>query len=54
MSFTVLASTNLALPNTPGQTSAPPWNRPSAPANIQFTDPQATNNARRFYRVHSP
>jgi hypothetical protein len=50
--FTVLTSTNLALPlaswTVLGEVMQP------APGQYQFTDPQATTNAVRFYRVRSP
>jgi hypothetical protein len=50
--FSVLATTNLTRPfNTwtplTGLTEV-------SPGQFQFTDPQATNTPRRFYRVHSP
>jgi hypothetical protein len=50
--FSVLASTNPALPFSnwtvlSGVTEV-------SPGQFQFTDPQATNNPRRFYRVRSP
>ena len=50
--FTMLTTTNLSLPSTN-------WSVPGAAAegplgNFQFTDPQATNNPLRFYRVRSP
>ena len=51
-SFTVWTTTNLMLPLTN-------WTPLGAPANIgpgqyQFTDPAATNDVQRFYRVTSP
>jgi hypothetical protein len=51
-SFTALANTNLALPlsNWTSLGFVPEI----SPGQYQFTDPQATNNARRYYRVHSP
>ena len=50
--FTALAATNLALPLSN-------WTVLGAPTEVsagqfQFTDPQATNNGQRFYRVRSP
>jgi alpha-tubulin suppressor-like RCC1 family protein len=50
--FGVLAATNPSLPwsnwtSLTGLTEVPP-------GQFQFTDPQATNNLRRFYRVRSP
>jgi hypothetical protein len=54
MTFSVLASTNMALPvaqwNNLGQSSE----SPVGSGQYQFTDPQAANNPRRFYRVRSP
>ena len=52
LSFTAYASTNVALPLTN-------WTRLGAvselaPGVFQFSDPQATNASRRFYRVRSP
>jgi len=50
--FTVLTSTNVALPlaiwTVLGEVMQP------APGQYEFTDPQATTNAMRFYRVISP
>ena len=51
-SFTVWTATNLMLPLTN-------WTPLGAPSNIgsgqyQFTDPSATNDVQRFYRVTSP
>jgi hypothetical protein len=51
-SLSVLVSTNPALPlanwtSVGGLTEV-------APGQFQFTDPQATNNPQRFYRVRSP
>jgi len=50
--FTVLATTNMALPlsNWTVLGSVPEI----SPGQFQFTDPQATNSAQRFYRVRSP
>jgi hypothetical protein len=50
--FSVLTATNLALP-------AANWTflgsaTEIAPGQFQFTDTQATNHAKRFYRTHSP
>ena len=52
LSFTVLATTNLALPLTNWTVLGTPVESP--PGQYQFTDPQATNKATRFYRVSSP
>jgi hypothetical protein len=51
-SFTVLSTTNVAGPSTN-------WTllggaAEVAPGQFQFTDPQATNSSKRFYRVRSP
>ena len=50
--FSVFASTNLALPINTWSNLGPAVEAPSG--QFQFTDPQATNNALRFYRVRSP
>jgi hypothetical protein len=50
--FTVVASTNLALPLSNWTTLG--GITEIAPGQFQFTDPQATNFARRFYRVLVP
>ena len=52
LSFTAFATTNVSLPLTN-------WTRLGAatevaPGQFQFTDPQATNDSQRFYRVRSP
>ena len=52
LSFTAFAATNVSLPFTN-------WTRLGAvaevsPGQFQFTDPQATNDSQRFYRVRSP
>ena len=52
LSFTAFAATNVALPFTD-------WTRLGtvpevSPGQFQFTDPQATNDSQRFYRVRSP
>jgi len=52
LSFTAFAATNAALPFTN-------WTRLGgvtevSPGQFQFTDPQATNDSQRFYRVRSP
>ena len=51
-SFTVLASTNLSVPTTNWTVLGPAIEGPAGA--FQFNDPQATNNARRFYRVRWP
>jgi len=52
LGFTVLGSTNAALPVVQWTVLGAPVENP--PGRYQFTDPQATNNVRRFYRVRSP
>ena len=51
-SFTVLTSTNLALPLNNWSSLGAPIESPAG--QYQFTDPQATNSPHRFYRVKSP
>jgi hypothetical protein len=51
-SFTVLCTTNLVLPLTNWSVLGPVTENPSG--QFRFTDPQATNGGRRFYRVRSP
>ena len=51
-SFTVGATTNLSLPLTNWTLLGPPVY--SVPGRYQFTDPAATNDFQRFYRVSSP
>lgn len=53
-SFTVFASTNVALPFNAWSNLGPALETPASSGNYQFTDPQATNNVVRFYRVRSP
>jgi hypothetical protein len=50
--FTVLTSTNLALPLANWTVLGPPVEAPSG--RYQFTDLQTTNRPQRFYRVRSP
>ncbi|HKI70068.1 MAG TPA: choice-of-anchor Q domain-containing protein, partial [Verrucomicrobiae bacterium] len=50
--FTVLASTNLALPLTEWTPIGNAAQNP--PGQYQFTDPDATNYPQRFYQVVSP
>ena len=52
LSFTVLASTNAS--SSTGAWSAVGAATEAAPTQYQFTDTQATNHTRRFYRVRSP
>ena len=52
LSFTALGTTNLALPLTNWTVLGAPLEAP--PGQYQFTDPQATNSATRYYRVRSP
>jgi hypothetical protein len=52
LSFTVLESTNVALPLTNWTVLGTATETP--PGQYQFTDSQATNSPRRFYRVRSP
>ena len=51
-SFTVLAATNPAL--SPAGWTVLGGLTEISPGQYQFTDPQATNNPQRFYRVRSP
>jgi hypothetical protein len=53
-SFTVLATTNLALPLNFWSSLGPALETPIGSGQFEFIDPQATNNATRFYRVRSP
>ena len=53
-SFTVFATTNLALPFNTWSNLGPVLETPPGSGVFQFTDPQATNNPQRFYRVRSP
>ena len=50
--FTVLATTNLTLPLT--SWSGLSGITETAPGQFQFSDPQASNNVQRFYRVRQP
>jgi streptogramin lyase len=52
VSYTVWTTTNLSLPLTNWTLLGPPANNGSG--QYQFTDPTATNNVQRFYRVSSP
>ena len=53
-SFTVFATTNLALPFNTWSNVGLAVESPVGSGQFQFTDPQATNGPRRFYHVHSP
>ncbi len=53
-SFSVLSTTNLALPLNQWSNLGAAVEMPPGSGNFQFTDPQATNGPRRFYRVRSP
>ncbi len=53
-SFTVFASTNVALPFNSWSNLGPAFETPANSGQYQFTDPQATNFATRYYRVKSP
>jgi hypothetical protein len=53
-SFTVFASTNVALPLNLWSNLGPAVETPAASGQFQFTDPQATNHPMRYYRVTSP
>ena len=50
--FTVLASSNVALPSSQWQSLGSPL--PVGGGRYQFTDPGATNFARRFYQLRTP
>jgi len=51
MAFTVLASTNAALPMALWSSVGYSVEAPAGSGQYQFTDPQATNIPQRFYRV---
>lgn len=53
-SFTVFASTNVALPFNAWSNLGAAVETPARSGQYQFTDPQATNYTERFYRVSSP
>jgi hypothetical protein len=53
-SNTVLASTNVAWPLNAWSNLGSALESPSGSGQYLFTDPQATNLLRRFYRVRSP
>ncbi len=52
--FTVLASSNVSLPSSNWDVLGPVTESPPLSGQFQFTDPQATNNPLRFYRVRWP
>jgi hypothetical protein len=52
MTYTVLAGTNVAAPLNMWSNLGPALEAP--PGTFQFTDPQATNYPRRFYRMQGP
>ena len=54
ISFSVWATTNLALPFNQWSLLGAPLESPAGSGQFQFTDPQAANSAQRFYRVSSP
>jgi hypothetical protein len=53
-SFTVFGSANLALPLNEWANLGPAVETPPGSGQYQFTDPQSTSNANRYYRVRSP
>jgi predicted outer membrane repeat protein len=54
ISFSVWASTNLAMPFNLWSPLGAPVESPAGSGQFQFTDSQATNSPQRFYRVSSP
>ena len=54
MAFTVLASTNVALPLAQWSNLGPVFESPFGSGKYPVSDPQATNYNQRFYRVTSP
>ena len=54
MTFSVLATTNLAWPLNAWTCLGAPVEAPAGSGHYQFTDPRATNSPQRFYRVTSP
>jgi alpha-N-arabinofuranosidase len=54
LNFTVLSTTNLALPVNAWSNLGAAVESPAGSGQFQFTDPQATNLVQRFYRVRSP
>ncbi len=53
-SFTVFASTNVALSSASWSNLGPALETPPGSGQFQFTDPGATNYPQRYYRVKSP
>lgn len=53
-SFTVFAGADVAAPFNTWSNLGPAVEMPAGSGQFQFTDPQATNNGQRFYRVRSP
>jgi hypothetical protein len=53
-SFTVLTSSNLALPLNLWSAIGVALESPAGSGKYQFIDSQATNNLQRFYRVKAP
>jgi hypothetical protein len=53
-SYSVLASTNVALPFAQWSNLGAPVESPAGSGQFQFTDPGATNYPQRYYRVKSP
>jgi hypothetical protein len=53
-SFTILSSTNVSWPINAWSNLGAAVESPANSGQFQFTDPQATNSVRRFYRVRSP
>ena len=53
-SFRVLAATNVSLPLGAWTEIGFATETPASSGQFQFTDPQATNSTRKFYRVKSP
>jgi hypothetical protein len=54
LSFTVLGSTNLSLPENSWSNLGTAVESPAGSGQFQFTDPQAANNIQRYYRVWTP
>ena len=52
--FTVVASTNVALPLNSGSDVGPAAELPPGSVQFQFSDPAATNHVQQFDRVSSP
>ncbi|MBC8096288.1 MAG: hypothetical protein H7Y43_10785 [Akkermansiaceae bacterium] len=52
--FSVFGTTNVALPFNQWSNLGPAVESPAGSGQFQFTDPQATNHPRRFYRVRMP